>query len=130
MGIRKKSVPEEKCRTAISRAYYSLYHITSSKVKKKHSLKLINKIKKNYSKKKINLVLLNRLDPKHLRSYNLHKMYQLVLGDLDPIIAKRFKDFRIKRNMADYDLHLNSDTIYSRIIVNEIEKLTAKISAL
>lgn len=131
IGQKKIPIPEEECRTAISRAYYSLYHTTGSILKKKYSFQLIKEIRKSYPRKRINLAKLNLLDKKHLRSFNLHKMFTLTLHDLGfKTIAFRFKDFRIKRNQADYDLDLNFNATYSRIIVNEIEKLMARIRQL
>lgn len=131
IGKRKLSLPEEECRTAISRAYYSLYHTTGSTLKKKYSLLLIKEVRKSYPKKKINLAKLNRLDKRHLRKFNLHRIYPQTLNDLGfKSMAFLFKNFRSKRNDADYDLDLNFNATNSRIIVNEIEKLMAKIRQL
>jgi len=129
MGQKKIPLPEEECRTAISRAYYSLYHTTGSVLKKKYSFQLIKEIRKSYSR--IDLTRINRLDKKYLRSFNLHRMFFLTLLDLGfRTTAFRFKDFRSKRNDADYDLDLNFNATYSSIIVNEIEKLMTQIRQL
>jgi len=126
LSQKKTSIPEEECRTAISRAYYSLYHITGSILKKRYSFQLIKEIRRSYSR--VDLAKLNRLDKKYLCSFNLHKMFFLALMHLGfTNIAFRFRDFRSKRNDADYDLSLNFSATYLRTIVSEIEKLTAII---
>jgi len=131
IGQKKIPLPEEECRTAISRAYYSLYHITGSILKSKYSFQLIKEIRKSYPRRRIDLAKLNRLDKKYLHSFNLHKMFFLTLIDLGfATIAFRFRDFRSKRNEADYDLDLNFNVTYSSIIVNGIEKLMEKVRQL
>jgi len=98
----QKKVHEEECRTAISRAYYSLYHTTASVLKTKYSFQIIKEIRKSYPKKRIDLARLNRLDKKYLRSFNLHEIFFLTLLDLGfRAIAFQFKDFRSKRNDTD-----------------------------
>ena len=79
----------------------------------------------------IDLAKLNRLEKKHLRKFNLHRIYPQTLHNLGfKSIAFRFKDFRIKRNDADYDLDLTFNVPKSRIIVNEIEKLMINVKQL
>lgn len=122
--LSQKSIQEEELRTAISRAYYSLYHTTSSVMRKKYSIQLINEIRRNYPKKKIDLAKLNRLDKKYLSGFNLHRILFFTLLNLGFITeAFQFKDFRSKRNEADYDLALNFTQADSITIVNEVEKL-------
>jgi uncharacterized protein (UPF0332 family) len=122
---------EEESRTAISRAYYSLYHVTGSVLQKKYSLQLIKEIQKMYSKRRIDQRRLNRLDRQYLRSFNLHRIFYLTLMDLGhTTIAFQFKNFRSKRNDADYDLNLNFREGPSRIIVSQIDNLTSKVSNL
>lgn len=131
VGKRKLSLPEEECRTAISRAYYSLYHTTGSILKKKYSLTLIKEIRKIYPRKNVNLAKLNRLDKTYLRRFNLHRIYAQALHNLGfKSMSFMFKNFRSKRNNADYDLDLNFTAASARTIVNEIEKLMVKLRRL
>ena len=126
--LSQSQIPEEECRTAISRAYYSLYHITGAILKKKYSFQLIEGIKKSSHRKKIHLARLNSLDRKYLSSFNLHQAFFLTLFDLGfKTMAFQFKDFRSKRNAADYDLDLSFEKTFSTIIVEEIDKLATEI---
>jgi len=93
-------------------------------MRKKYSIQLINEIRRNYPKKKIDLAKLNRLDKKYLSGFNLHRILFFTLLNLGFITeAFQFKDFRSKRNEADYDLALNFTQADSITIVNEVEKL-------
>jgi uncharacterized protein (UPF0332 family) len=127
----QQGIREEESRTAIGRAYYSLYHVTGSVLRKKYSFQLIKEIQKAYSKKRIDSRRLNRLEKRYLRFFNLHKIFYLTLLDLGyRAIAFEFKNFRSKRNDADYDLDLNFNEAQSRVIVNGIDKLVSKVSGL
>jgi len=128
--MRQKIIQEEESRTAIGRAYYSLYHVTGSVLQKKYSLQLIKEIQKAYPRK-IDQRRLNRLDKQYLRSFNLHRIFYMTLFDLGhDTIAFQFKDFRSKRNDADYDLNLNFTEDQSRVIVHQIGNLVSKIGSL
>lgn len=124
--VSNSAAPEEEARTAISRAYYSLYHETLGIMKSKYSINLINNIKKQ-SKKKLSYQEMNRLnslDPTFIRRYNLHKIIPDTLCDLKkPIIAGKFKNFRIARNDADYVLTSNIACSDANVVVTNIENL-------
>lgn len=129
--MRQKVIQEEESRTAIGRAYYSLYHVTGSVLQKKYSFQLIKEIQKAYPRRRIDQRRLNRLDRQYLRSFNLHRIFYLTLFDLGHrTIAFQFKDFRSKRNDADYDLNLNFTEGQSRVIVSQIDNLVSKIGSL
>ena len=129
--MRQKIIQEEESRTAIGRAYYSLYHVTGSVLQKKYSFQLIKEIQKAYPTKRIDQRRLNWLDRQYLRSFNLHRIFYVTLFDLGhTTIAFQFKDLRSKRNDADYDLNLNSTEGQSRVIVSQIDGLVSKICGL
>jgi hypothetical protein len=74
--LANRSVPEEDSRTAISRAYYSLYHQTLETTKNRHSLDLIEVIER-YKKRRLTRrekIQLNSLDPKFLMRLNFHNL--------------------------------------------------------
>lgn len=127
----QNGLPEEESRTAIGRAYYSLYHITASVLRKRYSFQLIEEIRKVYPRRRIDYRRLNRLDKQYLMQFNMHKIFYLTLFELGHrTIAFQFKDFRSKRNDADYDLNLNFSETYSRVIVSEIGNLVETIGRL
>jgi hypothetical protein len=130
--VSNSTAPEEEARTAISRAYYSLYHETLGIMKSKHSIALINNIKK-HSKKKLRYNELNRLnslDPTFIRRYNLHRIIPDTLYDLKKtIIASKFKNFRIARNDADYVLTNNISCSDANIVVQNIDNLLTVVKA-
>lgn len=129
-------VPEEECRSAISRAYYSLYHQTGDTLRKRYSLTLLGQLKKQISPRKrrtINWKKLNRLEKKYILrlGLNLHKAYRnALLASGFRKEATLFGDFRIKRNQADYDLYRNFNKSDTKDIVQEIEKLFNLIQTL
>lgn len=131
IGRNKSALSEEECRTAISRAYYSLFHVTGSVLRRKYSFELIKQIRRSYPGRRIDLPRLNRLEREYLRTFNLHQIYFLTLHDLGfRDIAFEFKGFRAKRNDADYDLSLNIRAGDTEVIVNEVEKVQAKVRRL
>jgi len=126
--LSKKSIPEEESRSAISRAYYSLFHETELKLKKKYSLDLIKNLKRKKRIHASQIYLLNRLDPKFLRKWNLHKIYPDTLIGLGfKTLGMNFKQFRDKRNQADYDLWLSFGKKDAKIVVNSIDKLISQV---
>lgn len=126
--LSRKSAPEEELRTAISRAYYSLFHETGNRLRMRYSHALIKCIKRRRRLTPNQRHLVNRLDPKFIRKFNLHKIYSETLIDLGfKGLAISFKQSRINRNKADYDLQLNFSHSNSSTIVNSIDILISLI---
>lgn len=131
--VSDSSIPEEECRTAIGRAYYSLYHQTLAVTMKKHSLELIRNIEKKLKRKlkPIERSQLNSLDPAFLMRFNLHKILPLTLVDVkEPVLANSFKNFRDRRNQADYDLKLTFTYSDASTIVGNIDSLIGQIKSI
>jgi len=131
--LAKRLIPEEECRTAISRAYYSLYHQTLETTKNHYSHDLINTIEK-YKKRSLSRnekIRLNSLDPTFLKTLGLHKLLPKTLARIgESSKAVSFKNYRDLRNQADYDLKRGfpkSDTI---TYVNAIESLFNQVKTL
>jgi uncharacterized protein (UPF0332 family) len=131
--VSDSSIPEEERRTAIGRAYYSLYHQALAFAIRKHSLELIRNIEKKL-KRSLKITERNRLnsmDPLFLMRFNLHQILPSTLIDLnEPILANSFKNFRDKRNQADYDLKLTLTFNDADTIVKNIERLIVNIQSL
>lgn len=122
--LSRKSAPEEELRTAISRAYYSLFHETGNRLRTRYSHALIKCIKRRKRLTPYQRHLVNRLDPKFIRRFNLHRIYSDTLIELGMKgLAISYKQSRINRNNADYDLHLNFSRSDSSTIVNSIDIL-------
>ena len=130
--VSSSSISEEEARSAISRAYYSLYHQTLAVAIKKYSLSLIKKVEKHNRKRlrRYERSQLNSMDSRFLRKCNFHKILPDTLFDINPILAFSFKNFRDQRNQADYDLkmtftHGDADTIVNNIdvVLNQITSL-------
>jgi hypothetical protein len=130
--VSNSAAPEEEARTAISRAYYSLYHETFEIMKSKYSIDLIKNIKKE-TKRKLSyqeMSRLNSLDPAFLRRYNFHKIIPYTLYDLKKqLIADKFKNFRIARNDADYTLTNNIACSDAKVVVTNIESLVIVVKS-
>lgn len=122
--VSNPSAPEEENRSAISRAYYSLYHETLELMLKKYSLELIKNIENewrrplSYNEK----YQLNNLDPAFLSRVNFHKVLpNTIRGLKKPTIAAKFMNFRDKRNQSDYDLRLNFASSDAFTVVSNID---------
>jgi uncharacterized protein (UPF0332 family) len=100
----KNSPKEVDWRSAISRAYYSLYHETIVVLKNKRY---------NIPRK------------------DTHKFVSLTLYGLDRNVGRKYKAFRDDRNQADYKLALTSFTqTSSQTKVIEIERFIQRIKNL
>lgn len=126
-------ISEEEARTAISRAYYSLYHETLELMIKKYSLDLIAEIEKEWGKK-LNAherIQLNNLDPVFLSQVNFHRVMPNVIRRMhNPIIATVYINYREKRNQADYDLKLSPAYSDADTIVSNIDRFIVIVKAL
>ena len=125
--------PEEEARSAVSRAYYSLYHETLELMLKRYSLDLIKNIEREWGRQ-LNAqekYQLNSLDPAFLKRVNFHYVLPKTLRNMKkPIIASKFINFRDKRNQADYDLKINMGCIDADIIVSNVDTFVSVIKSL
>jgi uncharacterized protein (UPF0332 family) len=131
--ISSSSIPEEDCRSAISRAYYSLYHNALKTAITKYSLDLIRNIerveKRPLTRSERNK--LNALNPEFLKSYNFHRILpKMFLSINERPLSNMFMDFREKRNKADYDLKLDFNHSDATTIVSSIESLINQVKSL
>lgn len=103
--IDPKNTPvEADCRSAVSRAYYSLYH-----------------------EAKAALMRNNDIIPTH----DTHKFVSKTLYSKNKKIGLKYKSFRDDRNNADYCLALSSfNRANSEVIVKEIEKMIQQVKVL
>ena len=131
--VSNSNISEEESRSAISRAYYSLYHETLTKIVNKYSFDLIKNVERDWGRhlKWYEKTQLNSLDPKLLRKCNFHKVLPNTLHDIkENILAMNFKNFRDKRNQADYDLKLNFTHTDADTVVNNIDGLVKQVRTL
>jgi uncharacterized protein YpuA (DUF1002 family) len=129
---------ESNCRSAISRAYYSLYHESLTHLKEKYKDQVINKIKsftveKGYAnplydpdehEKRI-----NELNSDYILGLGLsfHRIIPNILRSLNYNYSLDFKQHRKKRNDADYNLDI---TITQKYAKNEVESISNLIAAI
>ncbi|MGA2386964.1 MAG: hypothetical protein ABSG33_10585 [Candidatus Bathyarchaeia archaeon] len=131
--VSNPGIPEEEARSAISRAYYSLYHETLQLVIKKYSLDLIREIERQYGRQLTiqERAKLNSLDPDFLCRINFHRILPVVMRNMQkPIIASKFMNFREKRNQADYDLKLTTAQSDAITIVTNIDKFVVVVKTM
>lgn len=122
--VSNPSSPEEEARSAVSRAYYSLYHETLQLMLRKYSFELIKNIEVDWKRPLTprEKYQLNSLDPVFLRRVNFHRVLPKTIHNLKkPIIATNFKNYRDKRNQADYDLGIDMVYSYANVIVSNID---------
>jgi hypothetical protein len=122
--VSNPSSPEEEARSAVSRAYYSLYHETLQLMLRKYSFELIKNIEVDWKRPLTprEKYQLNSLDPVFLRRVNFHRVLPKTIYNLrKPIIATNFKNYRDKRNQADYDLGIDMFYSYANVIVSNID---------
>lgn len=131
--LRNRSVREEDSRSAISRAYYSLYHRTLLTTKNRYSFDLIQTIEK-HKKRRLTPTerrQLSSLDPDFLKKMNFHQLLPLALSKMgERTKAVSFKNYRDLRNQADYDLRKNFGKRDAITLVNSIETLFNQVAVL
>lgn len=136
--VAKTNAKEVDHRSAISRAYYSLFHDAFDFLANKYKSKLVDEIKNTlfsrgipYDSNKI-----QSLDRKYLseNNVNLHKIIADTLFSLRSSAAKAtandFKSSRKKRNEADYDIINNYDTTKTLTELDEIQRIITTIRGL
>lgn len=123
---------EVELRTSISRAYYSLFHISFEYLRNQHKDILLKEITQWLlkSKKNMNYILDNddkikNFDRSILKDVNMHNIITNAFYSIDRHKNKGriFKDHRDTRNDADYDLCIDFTLDNSKAIVTDIEKL-------
>jgi hypothetical protein len=122
-------------RSAISRAYYALYHETYPILEKKHRPKIIKFVKEELDRRKwtnIDGIRLNNLEKSYLNALaiNYHRILSQVLGVVDFELSQSFKESRADRDNADYDLNLTYTLPESTARVNEVGETIKKIKKL
>jgi hypothetical protein len=131
--VANPSAPEEEARSAVSRAYYSLYHEALEVLVNKYSFDLIKEIERWHGKplSPNEKAQLNSLDPNFLKNVNFHKLIPFVLrSQKKPLIATKFINFRDKRNQADYDLKRNISCSDASIVVLSISGFVTVVKTL
>lgn len=129
---------ESNCRSAISRAYYSLYHESLNHLKDKYKDQVINKInsfsiEKRYAnpfydpdehEKRI-----NDLNYDYILGLGLsfHRIIPNILRSINYNYSLDFKQHRKKRNDADYNLGITVTHKYAR---DEVESISNLIEAI
>lgn len=124
---------EEDLRTAISRAYYSVYHQTLLTAQNRFSLDLISIIEKHKKRRltRTEKAQLSSLDSGFLRTINLHRILPLTLAKMgESTKSVLLKNYRDLRNQADYDLKLNFNESDVTTYVNAIEILFNEVKGL
>jgi hypothetical protein len=133
--INSNNPSEVEFRSAISRAYYSLYHesmisLKTSRHKKLLSNKVREHLKDNKPKhKQIDEKLINDIDPRHLHYLGvpLHYIVRNTLQDIDCNIGMDFMSYHVDRKVADYELNRKFGHKDSDVIVKGIEDLIIHI---
>jgi uncharacterized protein (UPF0332 family) len=132
--INGSEIPEVNSRTAVSRAYYSLFHQSFEYLKKNHQIKFAEKIKKELDfgggTDRVDYSLVNSLDRNYLNKLkiNLHQ----IMGDVYADIKMEnqgmdFRNFRDERNKADYSIQQDYPIVRARVTVTQIEVMINKL---
>jgi uncharacterized protein (UPF0332 family) len=132
--LENKNCSEVDFRSAISRAYYSLYHQCLKFLKDKYKNKLIECLEKKGIRTRQSEFdyILNKYRP------NFHSIIPMVLIDVYYDHGKKFyydygmkfKALRDQRNQADYDMSLRFTYDEARDAVEQIKKLNKSINEL
>jgi hypothetical protein len=134
--INSNNPSEVEFRSAISRAYYSLYHESMILLKaSRHKKLLINKVREHLRKhpppnhKQIDEKLINDIDTRHLHYLGvpLHYIIPNALQDIDYTIGLDFKSYHVDRKDADYELNRKFSHKDSGYKVQGIEDLIIHI---
>jgi uncharacterized protein (UPF0332 family) len=121
-------------RSAISRAYYSLYHEAYALLKTKYKHKLVSQVILTLERrnKSYNSNLVRELNERYIieLGINFHSIISQVLLGMQYQVGVDFKSFRRQRDDADYELSLIFRRNEATEIVEEIEKLIGDIKIL
>jgi uncharacterized protein (UPF0332 family) len=127
---------EGSSRSAISRAYYSLYHEARRTLSKAFQHEFADGIKEwlrinrrpgTWDSSRIDL-----LDWEHIGklAVNLHNVISKVLFRIEQDLGRDFKDARLQRDEADYNLSLSFSKADATVRVNQIGELIDIIHSL
>lgn len=131
------SPTEVDCRTAVSRAYYFLFHKSFEHLKIKYGHVMVKSIEEYLTKKnntiRIDHAKLKKLERQYLKQLgvNLHGTIPDVLWRLNQRkYGRDFIDFRDDRNDADYELAKTFPLPDTTTKVSKIENLANSITIL
>src|SRR5712692_9937675 len=125
-----QNTPEVDSRSAISRAYYSLFHETKQSLAANYPgllLPIVERELRANGESNINQARLQALDKEYMRKVNLHSIFPEVLNQIDATISKDFKWFRNERNRSDYDIDETFYSLASKGIVDLIDDLVVAV---
>lgn len=131
--IMQENNPQEvEFRSAISRAYYAVYHEARigmfTKYKKDMSDEIcqhLDKRNRSYDKSKIEALDLDYIRKQRI---NLHEaISNTLMGIGEKRTSDQFRLFRVYRNRADYDIHEQYSNKSARKRVKKMEKLVLEI---
>ena len=128
---------ESYCRSAISRAYYSLYHEALTHLRDKYKDQVLVTIKsftvgKRYINPNDHENKIKELNADYILELGLsfHRIIPIVLRSINYDYFLEFKQHRKKRNNADYNLDLTITKKYAKAEVESISNLIAAIKNL
>jgi hypothetical protein len=135
--LNKNSASEVDFRSAISRAYYSLYHECFSRLKERYRPEFIHQIFA-LSYQDHGLAALEKhlkheeLDEEYILSLriSLHKLLPNILRTINFNYFMEYKQHRKKRNIADYNLKTKMDYEFAKVEVESISNLILAIKNL
>lgn len=136
--LAKPNAKEVDHRSAISRAYYSLFHSAFEILASKYKTKLVNAIKNAFLNQGIpyDTSKIEAFDRKYFseNNVNIHRVITDTLLSIRSNPAKDaandFKISRKKRNQADYDISGNYDLTKTVTEIDEIERIIRSIERL
>jgi hypothetical protein len=136
--VGKPNSKEVDHRSAISRAYYSLFHDAFDFLAAKYRSKLVEAIKNSLLSNNVTYdwQRVQSLDRRYFneKNVNLHRIIADTLLNLRSSAAKAaandFKSFRKKRNEADYDISNNYDMTKTVTELSELQRIITAIRKL
>jgi hypothetical protein len=119
-----QTIHETGCRSAVSRAYYSLYHEARNCLETRRRDLLVLGMQDYLLTKGVTSFDPQRAlrDSRYLSQwfFNLHQVYGFALAHANQDKGDDYGMYRDDRNIADYELHQDLDVDDSRIKVEEI----------
>jgi uncharacterized protein (UPF0332 family) len=138
--LNKRNVNEVDMRSSISRAYYSLYHESYKFLRSNYRKDLIAKIKETLSHSPRRSYYTNdetdrKIDAMDIdfilsSGISLHQIIPQVLRSLNQDCFMEFKEYRKKRNDADYNIEKGIKYEDATTIVESISNLIQSIKKL
>ena len=130
--MQKNDPQEADFRSAVSRAYYSIYHEALKNMFTKHQTAMSNAICKQLDKrnKPYDRLKIESLDFKYIKNQriNLHQIIPTALAStLDKTARNKFRSFRTDRNRADYEINTQYTIKQALDKVRAMEKFAIKI---